>query len=98
MYYYHIHENYDPNDYPYDVATIRVRTPFSGVASVIPLTTAEWIAGTETTVTGWGVNAAGQTPDNLFRVSLPVVDRITCNEQWMDVITDEYFTALAAIK
>uniref|UniRef100_A0A8D8D0P9 Trypsin epsilon n=2 Tax=Culex pipiens TaxID=7175 RepID=A0A8D8D0P9_CULPI len=93
VYYYHIHENYSPDYYPYDVATIRVRTPFSGVARVIPLTTAEWIAGTEATVTGWGVNAAGQTPDNLFRVSLPVVDRITCNEQWMGEITDDMICA-----
>uniref|UniRef100_A0A1Q3FPF2 Putative trypsin-like serine protease n=1 Tax=Culex tarsalis TaxID=7177 RepID=A0A1Q3FPF2_CULTA len=93
IYYYHIHENYSPDDYPYDVATIRVQTPFSGIARVIPLTTSEWIAGTDAIVTGWGVNAAGQTPDNLFRVSLPVVDRITCNEKWLNVITDDMICA-----
>ncbi|XP_055605055.1 trypsin delta-like [Uranotaenia lowii] len=92
-FYYHLHESYDPLDYPYDVATLRVKTPFSGPAnSIIPLTTSEWTAG-EVTVTGWGWDENQRQPDVLHKVTLPVVDRITCNVKWEGTVTDDMICA-----
>lgn len=89
VYYYHIHEQYDPNDYPRDVATVRVKTPFSAVTTkTVPLTSREWSTG-YVTITGWGKDSAGKTPDILTMVAIPVVSRTACNTSWDGLITDE---------
>lgn len=93
IHYYHIHEEYSPTDYPRDVATIRVRYPFSAVTSqIVPLASREWISG-NVTVTGWGKNSEGKIPDVLAKVVLPVVNRVTCNTSWDGLITDDMICA-----
>ncbi|XP_062534545.1 trypsin beta-like [Armigeres subalbatus] len=93
VYYYHIHEEYNPLDYPRDVATVRVRFPFSATTSaVLPIASTVWISG-EATVTGWGKNADGLIPDNLAKVTIPVVSQATCNTTWDGLITDDMICA-----
>ncbi|XP_019529951.3 trypsin beta [Aedes albopictus] len=93
VYYYHIHEQYDPNDYPRDVATVRVKIPFSAVTTkTVPLTSREWSTG-YVTITGWGKDSAGKTPDILTMVAIPVVSRTACNTSWDGLITDDMICA-----
>ncbi|XP_055638772.1 trypsin delta-like [Toxorhynchites rutilus septentrionalis] len=94
VFYYHIHEKYLPTDYSYDVATVRVKTPFKDSARVsIPLATSEWLDGANVTVTGWGQNEHNSYPDQLYMVTLPVVNRETCNATWSGLITDDMLCA-----
>ncbi|XP_058448678.1 transmembrane protease serine 9-like [Malaya genurostris] len=90
IYFYHIHELYDPQLFPYDVATIRVKTPFSGGASraIIPLANSEWVEGPDVIIAGWGEDSNGDEPDKLLKVALPVVSRAKCNLLWEKLVTD----------
>lgn len=93
IYYYHIHEEYHPTDYPRDVATIRVRLPFSGSArAIVPLTSSEWING-DVTISGWGKNTQGIVPDTLWKAVIPVVGRATCNAKWDGLIMEDMICA-----
>ncbi|XP_058817971.1 trypsin epsilon-like [Topomyia yanbarensis] len=94
IHYYHIHEQNEWFDVRYDVATIRVKLPFSDAArAIIPLANTEWVDGTDAIITGWGVNEHGETPDKLHMVAVPVVDRSICNEKWDGLITDDMICA-----
>lgn len=93
IYYYHIHEEYSAADYPRDVATIRVRVPFSGSArAIIPLADLEWSNGVAV-VSGWGKNDKGTIPDTLWKVVIPVVDRNACNAKWDGLIMEDMICA-----
>ncbi|XP_058448679.1 transmembrane protease serine 9-like [Malaya genurostris] len=91
---YNIHELYDPEEIIFDAATIRVKLPFIGLSrAIIPLARAEWVEGKDVVVTGWGLNAFGQTVDKLLKVALPVVNRNDCNELWFGMVSADNICA-----
>ncbi|XP_016305708.1 chymotrypsinogen A [Sinocyclocheilus anshuiensis] len=50
-------------------------------------------AGTESWVTGWGLNEEIKFPDILQEVEAPVVDNIECNDAYGGIITDNLMCA-----
>ncbi|KAJ4451714.1 hypothetical protein ANN_03184, partial [Periplaneta americana] len=81
-----------------DVAVARVSTPFSYGNGVQPisLATSEPSAGEIATVTGWGTTSSGGSlPSQLQVVSLPIVSRAECNQDYSSYggITDTMICA-----
>ncbi|XP_058451901.1 trypsin epsilon-like [Malaya genurostris] len=92
--YYRIHELYDPDVLSHDVATVRVKLPFIGFSqAIIPLASSEWVEGADVIVTGWGLNAVGETVDKLLKVALPVVNRADCIGLWGESVKDDMLCA-----
>ncbi|XP_046404249.1 trypsin-3-like [Ischnura elegans] len=88
--YFTVHPNYDLRDYDWDMAVLKVSTPFvfSGTVSPIalPAEGEELDAGTMVVISGWGYTS-GEGPSAKFlqKVTVPIYDR---NECFLDYITD----------
>ncbi|KAJ9596142.1 hypothetical protein L9F63_027233, partial [Diploptera punctata] len=73
------------NDYDYDVALLRMSTPFvySNAVQPISMTTVAPSAGTAVVVTGWGaLFAGGYSPSQLQQVQVNIVDQQECNRNY----------------
>uniref|UniRef100_A0A182SW80 Peptidase S1 domain-containing protein n=1 Tax=Anopheles maculatus TaxID=74869 RepID=A0A182SW80_9DIPT len=96
-FYYYLHERYDPAEFQWDVATIRVRTPMAegpGRVAISLSSSSEWVIGEPVTVAGWGHLAyKGKVVDNLQMVQLDVVSRESCNQSWTGYITTDMICA-----
>ncbi|GLH05550.1 Trypsin-1 [Gryllus bimaculatus] len=80
------HPQYDYYTIDYDIAVVRVATPFplgqEGIAA-IPLADASPDAGSAITVSGWGtLRESGPLPDQLQAVDLQVVEHAECNRAY----------------
>uniref|UniRef100_A0A6E8UZS8 Peptidase S1 domain-containing protein n=1 Tax=Anopheles coluzzii TaxID=1518534 RepID=A0A6E8UZS8_ANOCL len=97
VFYYHLHERYDPNEFQWDVATVRVRTPMglgAGRAPIPLATSTEWTVGERILVTGWGyLTAAGKVDDTLQMILLDAVPQESCNRTWTGFITADMLCA-----
>ncbi|XP_052890428.1 trypsin epsilon-like [Anopheles moucheti] len=97
VFYYHLHEHYDMEEFQWDVATIRVRSPMvtDPARAPIPLSPLpEWSMAQRVTVAGWGYLASsGKVVDSLQMVRLDVVPREICNQSWTGYITDDMICA-----
>nr|XP_049461070.1 trypsin 3A1-like [Anopheles coluzzii] len=94
-----IHPKYDPDTFDFDVAVLRVKTPFTpnmNIASV-PLVPANYAVPdkVQPTVAGWGRTSTGGTLSPTLRaVAIPVMGNIPCQELWIDTdITDNMLCA-----
>uniref|UniRef100_A0A182QPU8 Peptidase S1 domain-containing protein n=1 Tax=Anopheles farauti TaxID=69004 RepID=A0A182QPU8_9DIPT len=98
VFHYHLHERYDAQEFQWDVATVRVRTPMVGLgrgAIALPsLGSHGWSNETSVTVTGWGYSTTkGKVVNDLQLVRLTVVSRETCNRTWTGYITEDMICA-----
>ena len=76
----HIHPNWNPNTFDYDVAVWVLATPTSGIPFAT-LASADPPVGSSLRVTGWGaLTEGGSFPDNLRVVNVPLVSRANCND------------------
>ncbi|XP_050070832.1 trypsin delta-like [Anopheles maculipalpis] len=97
VFYYHLHERYDPVEFQWDVATIRVQTPIvegPGRVAISLSSASEWSVDAPVTVAGWGhLIYKGRVVDNLQLVQLDVVSREICNQSWTGYITEDMICA-----
>uniref|UniRef100_A0A182PRT1 Peptidase S1 domain-containing protein n=1 Tax=Anopheles epiroticus TaxID=199890 RepID=A0A182PRT1_9DIPT len=97
VFFYYLHERYDPAGYEWDVATVRVRTPMGNSPGRTPIplaSSSEWSIGERVLVTGWGyVTAAGKVDDTLQMVLLDVVSQELCNRTWAGLIMTDMLCA-----
>lgn len=76
----HIHPNWDPNTFDYDVAVWQLATPTSGIPFA-SLATVDPPVGSSLRVTGWGaLTEGGSFPTNLRMVNVPLTSRTNCND------------------
>ncbi|XP_050087102.1 trypsin-1-like [Anopheles aquasalis] len=96
VFYYHLHPQYDMEEFQWDVATIRVHSVLVGPASVaIGLPVAqEWTIGRNVTVTGWGYAVPyGDVVDTLRMVQLVAISAEVCNNTWTGYIMEDMICA-----
>ncbi|KAJ9598923.1 hypothetical protein L9F63_026545 [Diploptera punctata] len=75
-----MHPIYNIDD-DYDIALLRMSTPFvySNAVQPISMTTVAPSAGTAVVVTGWGALLSGHSPSQLQQVQVNIVDQQECN-------------------
>ncbi|ETN59153.1 trypsin-epsilon [Anopheles darlingi] len=96
VFYYHLHPQYDIEEFQWDVATIRVHSVLVGPAAVaIRLPVAqEWAIGENVTVTGWGyARPNGDVVDTLRMVQLVAIAAEVCNATWTGYIMEDMICA-----
>lgn len=100
-----VNPNYDANTTDYDVAVMTLDTPltFSSTVKAANLVSsgAEPADGCRMTAIGWGrTREGGQPSETLRQVTLPMVPRSNCSDEYGGnaVITDRMFCAAAAGK
>ncbi|KAK2585876.1 hypothetical protein KPH14_010468 [Odynerus spinipes] len=86
-----IHEDYVGGVAPYDIALIKLKTPFkfTKTVSAISLPSAGSIPSGKVVLSGWGSvsqSSISQMPDTLQTVQLPVVDINTCRNALESII------------
>ncbi|KAJ9597897.1 hypothetical protein L9F63_011263 [Diploptera punctata] len=79
------HPNFVYEERDFDVAVIKVKTPFTfgGGVQAIPLATEEPVTGDLATVSGWGNTGPNETASRRLQVvDLPIVDHDKCEENY----------------
>jgi secreted trypsin-like serine protease len=94
----YIHPKYQSTSKDYDVAVWKLAKPVSGIPfAQLPARGTDPLPSTSTTVSGWGTTKYKQNsyPRELRAVSIPVVDRETCNSpnSYSGSITSRMFCA-----
>lgn len=94
----YVHPKYQSASEDYDVAVWKLAKPVSGIAfAQLPARGTDPVPHTSTTVSGWGATKYNQNsyPRELRTVSVPVVDRTTCNsvDSYSGAITSRMFCA-----
>ncbi|KAF5138934.1 Trypsin [Metarhizium brunneum] len=87
----------------YDMAIVKLSTPIEANGTIgyatLPEAGSDPVSGADATVAGWGdLEYAGQAPEELQKVTVPVVDRATCSAAYQAIpnmpnITDAMFCA-----
>ncbi|XP_052890126.1 trypsin 3A1-like [Anopheles moucheti] len=94
-----IHPDYDPDTFDFDVAVLRVKTPFTPNTNIaaIPLAPVGYTVSDRVmpTVTGWGrTSSGGALSPSLRAVAIPIVSSSTCSSLWnAATITDNMLCA-----
>uniref|UniRef100_A0A1Y9IVX9 Peptidase S1 domain-containing protein n=1 Tax=Anopheles minimus TaxID=112268 RepID=A0A1Y9IVX9_9DIPT len=83
----YIHPKYDPDTFDFDVAVLRVKTPFTPNTNIatIPLVPVDFTVPDRVlvTVTGWGrTSSGGSLSPSLRAVAIPIVSQSTCESLW----------------
>ncbi len=95
------HPDYDDNSHDNDLALVKLTRPviLTDRVSIVTLATSPtddslWMAGTVSTVTGWGaLSEIGTSPDILQEVQVPIVAHEDCNTAYWGGITDNMLCA-----
>jgi trypsin len=75
-----IHPSWNPSTFNNDVAVWQLSTSATGIP-LATLATSDGAVGTNLLATGWGaLSEGGSFPINLRKVSLPLADRVNCND------------------
>uniref|UniRef100_A0A182MVV3 Peptidase S1 domain-containing protein n=1 Tax=Anopheles culicifacies TaxID=139723 RepID=A0A182MVV3_9DIPT len=82
-----IHPSYDPDTFDFDVAVLRVKTPFTPNTNIatVPLAPVDYTVPDRVlaTVTGWGrTSSGGSLSPSLRAVAIPIVSKSTCESLW----------------
>ncbi|XP_053679739.1 trypsin-3-like [Anopheles nili] len=94
-----VHPNYNPETFDFDVAVLRVQTPFSSNPNIAPV---QLIAAdtkladrTSLNVIGWGRTMTGESLSPALRAtSIPAISNAVCSAIWSDtIITDNMLCA-----
>jgi len=94
-----IHPAYSSSTLDNDIAIWKLSESIaegSGIAYAgLPAAGSDPAGGSATTVAGWGTTSqgSGSIPNDLLKVTVPVVDRETCNQQYGGEITAAMFCA-----
>ncbi|KAH8418667.1 hypothetical protein KR222_009238, partial [Zaprionus bogoriensis] len=89
-----MHEEYNPDKYDNDVALLRLSSPLplnNFTIKAIEITDEDSVAGSISTITGWGTTQSGGTAsDQLLAVDVPIVSNEDCNDDYGggNLITD----------
>ncbi|CAG7683970.1 unnamed protein product [Allacma fusca] len=76
-----VHEDYDDNEYPNDIALIILEEPFTlnGAVKALPLAPEGHDANGSALTSGWGsLDWEGEYPDIMYKVSVPIVSDQEC--------------------
>ena len=87
-----VNQGFDYATYSNDIALLRLEQPVVFSDTVLPIALADssnsalYSAGTPSLVSGWGSRQydAPDFPDELYKVTVPVVDRATCDQNYQD--------------
>ena len=87
-----INQDFDHSTLSSDIALLRLEQPVVFSDTVLPIALADssnsalYSAGTPALVSGWGSRQydAPDFPDELYKVTVPVVDRATCDQNYQD--------------
>uniref|UniRef100_A0A2A4IV60 Peptidase S1 domain-containing protein n=1 Tax=Heliothis virescens TaxID=7102 RepID=A0A2A4IV60_HELVI len=96
---FYSHPSYNPNTFDFDVGIVSVSQGMqldgtNAKAISLVRTFYDVSNGTEITLTGWGATGEGESVTSTLRVvSVPAIDRPTCNEQLGGGITSRMFCA-----
>lgn len=95
------HPAYDDRAHDNDLALIKLNQPVTlnsrvgiGALATSPTDDSLWLAGTLSTVTGWGaLSEIGASADVLQEVQVPIVSNADCNAVYWDGITENMICA-----
>jgi len=100
-----VNPNYNANTVDNDIALWQLATPIATSSTIayatLPAQGSDPAAGTVLTVSGWGLTTEGGStlPSSLRYVSVPVVDRATCQTDYgTSAVTGNMFCAAASGK
>uniref|UniRef100_A0A182QM58 Peptidase S1 domain-containing protein n=1 Tax=Anopheles farauti TaxID=69004 RepID=A0A182QM58_9DIPT len=82
-----VHPQYDPDTFDFDVAVLRVQTPFTPNTNIapVPLAPPDFVIPdrVQPTVIGWGrTSARGSLSPSLRAVAIPVISNDACEALW----------------
>jgi len=95
----HIHPKYGSDGYDYDIAVLEVAKPFDFNTLVQPISLWE---EEDTplgpgTVSGWGDDENGWTPDILKKLDLEIYEKDLCKDAYGDIFTDNMLCATGSL-
>ncbi|KAF4441035.1 AChain A Fusarium Oxysporum Trypsin At Atomic Resolution [Fusarium acutatum] len=93
-----VHPSYSGNNNDLAILKLSTSIPASGTIGYARLAASgsDPVAGSSATVAGWGATSEGgsSTPVNLLKVTVPIVSRATCRQQYgTSAITNQMFCA-----
>ncbi|XP_054089369.1 trypsin zeta-like [Zeugodacus cucurbitae] len=91
-----MHEEYGPERTTNDIAllVLAAELPINNITiKPIELTDMQPQPGEIATITGWGVNAEGDSPDFLHEVQVPIISHEICKQSYPNRITDDMLCA-----